>query len=29
MDRITLEEKAKSAPELKQALEKWGHHKPK
>jgi ribulose-bisphosphate carboxylase large chain len=26
---ITLEEKAKKAPELKSALEKWGHYKPK
>ncbi|MGB4052537.1 MAG: type III ribulose-bisphosphate carboxylase [Methanoculleus sp.] len=25
----TLDEKAKSAPELRKALEKWGHYKPK
>lgn len=29
MDGITLEEKAKSSPELMQALEKWGYLKPK
>jgi len=28
-DGQTLDEKAKSAPELKGALEKWGHYKPK
>jgi ribulose-bisphosphate carboxylase large chain len=26
---VTLEEKAKGAPELKEALEKWGHYKPR
>jgi ribulose-bisphosphate carboxylase large chain len=26
---ITLEEKAKKAPALKSALEKWGHYKPR
>ncbi|MGA1820235.1 MAG: type III ribulose-bisphosphate carboxylase [Thermoplasmatota archaeon] len=26
---LTLEEKAVTSPELAQALEKWGHHKPK
>jgi ribulose-bisphosphate carboxylase large chain len=26
---VTLEEKAKKAPELKEALAKWGHYKPK
>jgi ribulose-bisphosphate carboxylase large chain len=26
---VTLEEKAKKAPPLKKALEKWGHYKPK
>ncbi|MFY1644982.1 RuBisCO large subunit C-terminal-like domain-containing protein [Methanoculleus bourgensis] len=25
----TLEEKAKKAPELREALEKWGYYKPK
>ena len=29
MDGITLEEKAKTAKELREALGKWGHHKPK
>jgi ribulose-bisphosphate carboxylase large chain len=29
MDGITLEEKAGTARELEQALEKWGHHRPK
>jgi ribulose-bisphosphate carboxylase large chain len=29
MDGETLEEKAKRSKELGQALEKWGHHKPK
>ena len=28
-DGISLEEKAKSSPELAQALEKWGYYKPK
>lgn len=28
-DKITLEEKAKTSTELRQALKKWGHHKPK
>jgi ribulose-bisphosphate carboxylase large chain len=28
-DGVTLEEKAKKAPELREALEKWGHYKPK
>jgi ribulose-bisphosphate carboxylase large chain len=27
-DDITLEEKAKKAKELKEALGKWGHYKP-
>jgi ribulose-bisphosphate carboxylase large chain len=26
---VTLEEKAKKAQELREALEKWGHYKPK
>jgi len=26
---VTLEEKSKKAPDLKKALEKWGHYKPK
>ena len=26
---ITLEEKAKKSQELKEALEKWGHYKPR
>jgi ribulose-bisphosphate carboxylase large chain len=26
---VTLEEKAKGAPELAGALEKWGYYKPK
>jgi len=29
MEGITLEEKAKSFPELRVALEKWGHYQPK
>jgi len=29
MEGETLEEKAKRAKELRQALEKWGHHRPK
>jgi len=29
MEGITLEEKAKSCPELRVALEKWGHYQPK
>lgn len=29
MDGISLEEKAEKAKELGQALEKWGHHRPK
>jgi ribulose-bisphosphate carboxylase large chain len=29
MDGISLEEKAKKAKELEQALGKWGHHRPK
>jgi ribulose-bisphosphate carboxylase large chain len=29
MEGITLEEKAEKAVELRQALEKWGHHRPK
>src|SRR5665647_3878513 len=28
-EKITLEEKAKNAPELASALEKWGHYKPR
>jgi ribulose-bisphosphate carboxylase large chain len=28
-EEITLEEKAKKAPELGSALEKWGHYKPR
>jgi ribulose-bisphosphate carboxylase large chain len=28
-DGETLEEKAKGAPELREALEKWGYYKPK
>jgi ribulose-bisphosphate carboxylase large chain len=28
-EKITLEEKAKKAPELGKALEKWGHYKPR
>lgn len=28
-DGVTLEEKAKNAPALKEALTKWGHYKPK
>jgi ribulose-bisphosphate carboxylase large chain len=28
-EKITLEEKAKKAPELASALEKWGHYKPR
>jgi ribulose-bisphosphate carboxylase large chain len=28
-EKVTLEEKAKKAPELKGALEKWGHYKPR
>ena len=28
-EKVSLEEKAKKAKELRQALEKWGHHKPK
>jgi len=28
-DGVTLEEKAKRAPELDAALEKWGRYKPK
>ena len=29
MEGMTLEEKAKSCPELRMALEKWGHYRPK
>ena len=29
MENVTLEEKARASVELSQALEKWGHHKPK
>jgi ribulose-bisphosphate carboxylase large chain len=29
MDGESLEEKARTHPELRSALEKWGHHKPK
>jgi ribulose-bisphosphate carboxylase large chain len=29
MEGITLEEKAERAVELRQAMEKWGHHRPK
>ena len=29
MDGLTLEEKAKESRELREALEKWGHHKPR
>ncbi|MGA1872497.1 MAG: type III ribulose-bisphosphate carboxylase [Thermoplasmatota archaeon] len=29
MENVTLEEKARTSVELSQALEKWGHHKPK
>ena len=29
MDGVTLEEKSKTNPELRVALEKWGHYKPK
>ncbi|MBN1539329.1 MAG: type III ribulose-bisphosphate carboxylase [Candidatus Thermoplasmatota archaeon] len=29
MEGVTLEEKARSSTELAQALEKWGHHRPK
>jgi ribulose-bisphosphate carboxylase large chain len=27
-EKVTLEEKAKKAPALKEALGKWGHYKP-